>query len=151
MKKILSVFGILMATFFASSAFAACGGDTCMGDMPELQVTNLIELDVTSGGGTAGVAEITGLGEEFVGRVDRTSTLSLNTEVEAADDGCDRDCGDYSVRFEGLAFERLDSIGAAVSSTPGETVGVVGGSLAETNLNLNISLGELGSSGGDGN
>ena len=154
MKKILSVLSVFgFLSLFAPTALSAdaCGGDTYMNDMPELTISNMLDVDVTSYGATAGVGEVTGIGSEFAGRVDRDSTLTLNTEATAELDGCDRNCGAVEIDYEGLAIENITSIGVAVGGTPGESVGVGGATQALTNLGLEVSISDFNVDDGDGN
>jgi hypothetical protein len=144
MKKIFSILAVAFSAFIALPAAADCSGDTCM-DMstPTVEISNLLDIDVLALGASAGVGEVTGLGQEFAGRVDRVSNLTLNTEIEASFDGCRRDCGDVSVEFEGTALENLSSVGAAISTSPGDVVSVGGANQALSNLGLELSIGDF--------
>lgn len=151
MKKLFSsLFAIMASAFlFTGTASAQCSGDTCMDtSTPDLEMTLLV--DVTTYGGLAGIGLVQGVGDDFVGRVDKESELSLDTELDVDYDGCQRDCGDIDLSFEGKALESITTLGIAVGSTPGQAVSVENASQALTNIGLEVNIGGTDSSVGDG-
>lgn len=146
MKTIFSIIcTFLLSAFLATSALATdtCSGDTCMDDPAPPTDSESFDLSilVDSFGGVAGIGVVNGIGDEFAGRVDKESNLLLDTTITYDSDLCGADCGDGTLSFTGNAMESIQTVGAAISTTPGEEVAVGNSSSAASQLGINLSIG----------
>jgi hypothetical protein len=146
MKTIFSIIcTFVLSTFLVTVAFATdnCSGDTCMDNPSPPTPPSTFDLNilVESFGGIAGIGQVNGIGDEFAGRVDKESSLVLDTKLTYASDLCEVDCGAGSLTFDGSAFESIKTIGAAISTTPGEEVAVGNASSAQSLLGVKLNIG----------
>lgn len=146
MKTIFSILcTFVLSTFLVMTAFAgdSCSGDTCMDNLSPPTPSDSFDLNilVESFGGVAGIGAVNGIGDEFAGRVDKESSLVLNTDLSYDSDLCETDCGSGSLSFQGSALESIQTIGAAISTTPGEEVAVGNASSAQSLLGIKLNIG----------
>lgn len=128
-------FGLMAAPAFATEPPPGpCGGNQCL-------PTQMMSIDGV--GMAVGVGEVVGFGDEWAGRVDKMGGVDLNTTLNVATDGCVGGCGDFSATFTGHAWEKIETIGAAIGQTPGETVRVENMSVGQVGLGVNLGMGNI--------